>query len=143
MDFGAARPTRGNNKKTASQQEVLAQAAADRAQRAAARQRNEAPLKLQAWRHGCIAARAARAAQLQAFDARLQGVARVKQQLPPGFRLPLPALCLLARSLVFALTARSSSSGDRRSELAGAAAVKLRATLSLLLRAAGRGRTGA
>ena len=47
------------------------------------------------------AARAARAAQLQAFDSRLQGVARVKQLLPPGFRLPLPALCLLARSLVF------------------------------------------
>ena len=93
------------------------------------------------------AARAARAAQLQAFDSRLQGVARVKQLLPPGFRLPLPALCMLARSLIFALTARSSSSssssGGRRSELAGAAAVKLRATLSLLLRAAGRGRTGA
>ena len=99
-------------------------------------------MKLQVWRRGYTAARAARAAQLQAFDARLQGVARVKQQLPPGFRLPLSALCLLARSLVFALTARSSS-GGRRSELAGAAAVKLRATLSLLLRAAGRGRTGA
>ena len=77
MDLGAARPTRGNNKKTASRQEVLAQAAAERAQRAAARQRDEAALKLQAWRRGCIAARAARAAQLQAFDARLQGVARV------------------------------------------------------------------
>ena len=60
-----------------SRQEVLAQAAADRAQRAAARQRDEAALKLQAWRRGCIAAHAAGAAQLQAFDARLQGVARV------------------------------------------------------------------
>jgi hypothetical protein len=143
MDFGSARLKPG--KKTASRQEVLAQAAADRVQRAALRERDTAATKLQAWRRGQAAATQARAAQLQAFDARLQGLARVKLQLPPGARLPLPPLCLLARSLAFVLTGRGSSrvngvgviGGD--GVLTGAAAVKLRATLSLLLPALGSG----
>ena len=138
MNFGGARPEVG--KKTASRHEVLARAAADRAERAAARERDTAAVILQSWHRGFAAALLARATQLRAFDARLQSTARLKQQLPSGTQLPLPPLCLLARSLAFVLTGRGSSRINNGSlimasdgALTGAAAVKLRATLSLLL----------
>ena len=144
MNFRGTRPEVG--KKTASRHEVLARAAADRAERAAARERDAAAILLQSWHRGYAAASQARATQVRAFDARLQGIARLKQQLPPGTQLPLPPLCLLAQSLGFVLSGRGSSRMNHGrlilasgGALTGAAAVKLRATLSLLLPALSSG----